>query len=439
MNDLMKIYDNLESNYDVTYPENSNATYQSLLNYSNEGEKPRQSWYRYKEGYSLDLIKKIICDYKIEEEGVILDPFLGSGTTVMAANSLGKKGIGFEVNPFSFFLSKCKLSNYTNEQVNLFRTSFIKIINKAKLVNNQVSELPKLSISDKVFNKNIESFFMTIKYEINNADIDNEVKNLLLLGWLSTLEAISTYRKAGNGLKIRKTFKNVYDTIEKVEEILLKQYNKMYKDLKNDNNKYNVELYNNSALNLSKFIESESIEGVIFSPPYANAFDYTEIYKLELWFGGFVNEYKDLKYLRNNSLRSHLNGLTIKQNIDDVGLPTLYELDCLLELLISKDLWNKKIPLMLRLYFGQMYHLLEEVYKSLKPEGYCAIIVGNSSYGGIIFPTDLLLAKYAEKIGFEVDKIEVDRYIITSSQQYKLTSKMKKYLRESVVCLKKKK
>lgn len=439
MNDLMKIYDNLESNYDVTYPENSNATYQSLLNYSNEGEKPRQSWYRYKEGYSLDLIKKIICDYKIEEEGVILDPFLGSGTTVMAANSLGKKGIGFEVNPFSFFLSKCKLSNYTNEQVNLFRTSFIKIINKAKLVNNQVSELPKLSISDKVFNKNIEPFFMTIKYEINNADIDNEVKNLLLLGWLSTLEAISTYRKAGNGLKIRKTFKNVYDTIEKVEEILLKQYNKMYKDLKNDNNKYNVELYNNSALNLSKFIESESIEGVIFSPPYANAFDYTEIYKLELWFGGFVNEYKDLKYLRNNSLRSHLNGLTIKQNIDDVGLPTLYELDCLLELLISKDLWNKKIPLMLRLYFGQMYHLLEEVYKSLKPEGYCAIIVGNSSYGGIIFPTDLLLAKYAEKIGFEVDKIEVDRYIITSSQQYKLTSKMKKYLRESVVCLKKKK
>ena len=36
---------------------------------------------------------------------------------------------------------------------------------------------------------------------------------------------------------------------------------------------------------------------------------------------------------------------------------------------------------------------------------------------------------------FNVDKIEVDRYIITSSQQYEMTKETGKYLRESVVCL----
>ena len=32
-----------------------------------------------------------------------MDPFLGSGSTIIAANQLGLNGIGFEVNPFSYF------------------------------------------------------------------------------------------------------------------------------------------------------------------------------------------------------------------------------------------------------------------------------------------------------------------------------------------------
>ena len=52
-------------------------------------------------------------------------------------------------------------------------------------------------------------------------------------------------------------------------------------------------------------------------------------------------------------------------------------------------------------------------------------------------PTDLILAEYASSIGFKVDKIEVDRFIIPSSQQYNRTKSFSKFIRESVVCLKK--
>ena len=82
-----------------------------------------------------------------------------------------------------------------------------------------------------------------------------------------------------------------------------------------------------------------------------------------------------------------------------------------------------------------MFKIIKDSYDILEKDGFCSIIVGNSAYGGIVFPTDLILADFAESIGFKVDKIDVYRYIIPSSQQYNETLKNKKYLRESVVCL----
>ena len=176
-----------------------------------------------------------------------------------------------------------------------------------------------------------------------------------------------------------------------------------------------------------------SVSGIIFSPPYANSFDYTEIYKLELWFGEFVKSYEDLKVLRSQSLRSHLNGLLKEQDADTSILPGY--LNSLLAELRTKKLWNKRIPTMLELYYLDMFEVIKKSYNALEKDGFCSIVVGNSSYGGIVFPTDLILADYAEGIGFKVDKIEVDRFIITSSQQYEMTKENGRYLRESVICL----
>jgi hypothetical protein len=99
-------------------------------------------------------------------------------------------------------------------------------------------------------------------------------------------------------------------------------------------------------------------------------------------------------------------------------------MDSLLSELKTKKLWDKRIPQMLQLYFSDMFKVISQCYRVLEDEGFCAIVVGNSAYSGVVFPTDLLLAKYAESIGFEVDQILVDRYTITSSQQYEETKEL---------------
>lgn len=419
----------LENKYRVIYPESANATYTSLLNYSDDLNKPFQRWYRYKEGFSVELVELLIKEYSKHKEGIILDPFSGSGSTLLAANDMGYSGVGFEVNPFSFFLSKCKLEKYTKEIIEQFKGKYEDILQKAETVDDEYV-LPKLSISEKVFGDDIEKYYMNIGLLIEKCNEDERITNLLKLGWLACLEPLCNYRKAGNGLKIKKYVKPRIITVDDARVMLLEEYQNMYIDLLKSKSMGDATVYNESCLNMSKRIKPDSIEGVIFSPPYANCFDYTEIYKLELWFGKFVSEYSDLKKLRNVSLHSHLNG--------DLNIEVESKSETLSKLLVElqqKELWDKKIPKMLQLYYDDMFKVLDESYKALDDKGFCCIVVGNSAYGGIVFPADLILAEYAEKIGFKVDKIEVDRYIITSSQQYEMTKETGKYLRESVVCL----
>ena len=425
------MYTDLEERFNVIYPESNNATYNSLLNYSEEGKKTFQRWYRYKEGYSIDLVKNLINEYAQDEYGIILDPFTGSGTTLLGACELGYEAVGFEVNPFSYFLATIKTRKHSVEIIKEFYHAYSSIIDESKLQDIE-KELPLLSISHKVFDENVRKIMMNVRYLIDKYNENQEVKDLLLLGWLACLEELSNYRKAGNGLKMRKTVKPRIITSDDVYGKLMSQFDIMYKDLIQNNSECKSILYNTSCLNMNQYINDNTLTGIIFSPPYANCFDYTEIYKLELWFGDFVNEYSDLKKLRKKSLRSHLNG-----NLDENDLTVLSNeyLEQILIQLESRKLWDKRIPKMLKLYFTDMYLLLKQCYVALKDNGFCSIIVSNSAYGGIIIPTDLIIADIAERLGFKVDKIFVDRYIITSSQQYEITSSNKKYLRESIICL----
>ena len=57
----------LENRFNIRYPQKTKATYTSLLNYSKDLDTSLQRWYRYKEGYSIELVKNIINKYMFNE------------------------------------------------------------------------------------------------------------------------------------------------------------------------------------------------------------------------------------------------------------------------------------------------------------------------------------------------------------------------------------
>ena len=180
-------------------------------------------------------------------------------------------------------------------------------------------------------------------------------------------------------------------------------------------------------------IENKSVGLCVFSPPYANCFDYCEVYKLELWIGGFVKSYEDFEKYRSMALRSHVNSKfnhTLRLNNQDV--------DTIASLVSTFNIWNKNIPDMIRGYFDDMELLLKRVHSMLTNGSKCYIVVANSAYKGILVPTDMLLADIAKQIGYKFDVIKVARKIRSSSQQMKgLYETYDSLMRESIVVLEK--
>jgi len=78
--------------------------------------EPRHRWYYYKEGFSSDLVQKAIEDSDIAENDLVIDPFNGSGTVTLTSALSGFNSIGYEVNPFTSFLSKAKLGTISDKK-----------------------------------------------------------------------------------------------------------------------------------------------------------------------------------------------------------------------------------------------------------------------------------------------------------------------------------
>lgn len=419
----------LQNGLPVKNLESADATYLSEVNYRGDLDAPFQRWFNYKEGYSLELNFRLFKRFGIDENSkkVVMDPFSGSGTTLLAAKMRNIESIGFEVNPFSYFFSKIKTANYDQEILNEL-DKVIKEIESTNFKKKEKITFPGLGMANRVFEPSIIKELYAIKESVINSQSNLQLHELLLFAWISILERVSLYRKAGNGLK-KKVYKEPR-TKPRPKTKLVEQLKIMKSDLENVTSGKVPTIYNQSALEINSKVNPSSVDLVVFSPPYANCFDYTEIYKVELWFGGFIKSKEELKRLRETSLRSHLNH-SFEPN------EFMPEFKSTLESLRKVELWDKRIPLMLNYYFLEMEEVLRQLFSSLKKGGHVAIVVSNSSYGNVIVATDLILARISQRIGYQVLEIDVARQIITSSQQYKATENLRSFLRESIILLKK--
>jgi hypothetical protein len=396
-------------------------------------------WLRYREAYSPELIDKL------DLNGKILDPFSGCGSIMVGAAQRGLSSTGVDINPLSTFSTKVKLAKLSTSEINQVRA--IQKDLKAIINKSQASTLPELSISEKVFEPEILSVVLKSKSAIEKIRSENpRVGDFLHLAWLESLEKIGSYFKEGNGIKYRnkqrskgkykdkkdgewqlKRFGN--DQTSFAINCLSDQLNLMLEDTSEwkTGSWSKQEIKSGSALKLDELIPRKKFDSIIFSPPYANRFDYFEAFKVELWFGGFVSSYEGLNKLRKQSLRSHLAAEYRTTN------PVFEELETLINMMDqTTSSWRMGVPDLLRGYFQDMHTVLKHC-RNLAPNGRTHVVVGNSAFAGVIIPTDVLTAMIGIRSGFSKAKIIESRHLTVSPQQRAILSGFECYMRESVV------
>jgi hypothetical protein len=422
LDEYVKVIDRLQKKYKIS----EGSDFEELVNFKTNKTSPKHGWYEYKQGYGEELVRAIIKTENPSKKYYVLDPFAGVGTTNLVAQDLGYKSIGFDINPMAILAAKAKTIYYTPNDIEKIK-QLIKGFEPTE--SSPIIPEPKV-IASSFTNKSLECLYK-IKYFCEQLEKgeSEKISHLFKLAFLSIVEDCSLRNKDGNGIKLNPKKKPIPD----IYVYFLNKCNLMLKDIEISNYKEEVTLFNGSMLiddYLNK-VKNLKIGISVYSPPYANCFDYCEVYKLEFWLGWFVKDYDGFKFYREMAMRSHVNSTfdhKIKNHNNDI--------DVIANTIGTYNIWNKNIPDMLRGYFDDTHELLKRLKPMFARNAACYIVVANSGYKGILVPTDLLIADIANLLGYKVEKIMFARKIRSSSQQMtELNGKYNNLVRESIVVI----
>ncbi|HYF32495.1 MAG TPA: DNA methyltransferase [Chitinophagaceae bacterium] len=380
-------------------------------NYENAIQLPRHRWYYYKEGFSPLLVENAIQQVGLGKDEIVIDPFNGSGTTTLTATSLGYPSIGVEVNPFTTFLAQTKTKNADSSEIDKWAEKVL--IKSEKGLKSDLlgySTFSKVKGLDKwLFNDSVLKSFEGGWSETNNIESYN-LRRLLRLALITATMDNCNARRDGKCLRYRDSWKQYdfdkYTFLDSLENNIA--------EIKADVEAQRLPSISNIYQgDCRKFLQAkdsfETFKLCITSPPYLNTFDYTDIYRPELFLGKFVNDNQELYNLRLQTVRSHLQAAWDRPNQSDFGdlyTQNINHLNANLD-----GLMHKNIPLMVQAYFEDMHQILSILKTKAQKDAQIWFVVSNSAYADREIPVDLIISDIGSKIGWYLKEIVALRYL----------------------------
>lgn len=393
---------------------------------------PVHNWFQYTQGFSPQIVDYYLDQWGSKKNDVFLDPFVGSGTSLLQCQSRGIKSYGWDISPLSIFLSKVKTTPVDLKKVNLMLDSLYEKL-KGSRKHSLSIPIELKEHFEKVFSQNILQQLSIFQNWFIEQNESNEL-NFILCAALSSLEEVSNIRKHGshyrfmNNDNVGVNQKISFEGLSFVRSFKTKVQNQIA-----DHSIINATptaLVSNSDARNSKLKYNVKADWVITSPPYLNRNNYIAQSKTEMFFGGLLKSFNEYRDLTKKTLRSHVEAESINEAPYRNAL-----IDEMVNLVCKMGESYKGVSEMIHGYFEDMSSVLNNLVHSTKPNAKVAFIVGCSRWSGVVVPTDLLIAKIAEETGnYQLEQIEVVRYKGNAPQQ------MAKYgrhpVRESVVILK---
>lgn len=371
-------------------------------------------WYNYLEEFPYGLIEDKIKEYQIKPNSLIIDPFAGSGTTLISANMFQCNAIGFDTNPLMTFVSTIKttwdinLAHFKKEIYNVCKQFLEKIkdYDKLQLRRGFLEYMPKKELNQWL-SQALQKEVNLLKIIIDKIE-DQKIKNVLLLAL-----AKSCFDASYVSLCPGTTF---YPFREKEDfwDLFTQKIIQIYDDLRTiqKHNHYGKStLINDTCLNAGRYIMANSIDFIITSPPYPNDLEYTRQTRLELYLLDFVKNMEDVQQIKRKMVKGSTK-LIFKESNSETFVMKFNEVkmvsDKIYEQTKDKN-WGFDYPKMVREYFGDMYLCMKEFHNLLKRDAHFLLVAGDQTVKGVYIPVCDVLIKMAEEIGYRNCRKELFR------------------------------
>jgi hypothetical protein len=394
-------------------------------------------WYRFVLAYPDHLVSDVLDRFGVRNDQVVLDPFAGTGTTLVECKKRGIDSIGIDANPVSSFASKVKttwdidLAEFDHRRRDLlryvrgamrsmgskqfpFQLSFDDLLPAKKVVQDSAPDgyedlkalLPKNWISPLPLRRVLE-----LKRAIDQME-EGAITDLFRLALATVIVADASNLGFGPEVYVKKQRKDA-----NVSGAFAEKLRKMRYDLEVVQRipRPGAATVHCGDARLLTSMVGGSIDFVITSPPYPNEKDYTRTTRLELILLGFIQKKNDLRQLKQGMLRSHTRNI-YKADNDSKCVADVPEIQQ-----VSKQIEQRRIKRgatsgferlyhrVVTEYFGGMYRVLEQLQRVMPPGGKLALVVGDQmSYFRVPIRTAKLLSLVACR---KLDYAEVETVI----------------------------
>jgi DNA modification methylase len=409
-------------------------------------------WYRFVLSFPPHLVRDYISKFGLNAQHRVLDPFCGTGTTLVECKKLGIPSFGLESNPVVHFASQTKLRWNVAPQELLDHALRVAETARRALALQGFREDEQPRLLDDAKAKRIE--LKVLPEECSALLLTDSISNLPLHKTLVLLDAIAqhhderfiNYERLALADALVNEISNLHFGPEvgvgpakldaPVISLWLDGIRAMVQDLENLPHDKTTEatVYLADSREVASILPPNSIDAVITSPPYPNEKDYTRTTRLESVLLGFIRSKEDLRSLKKQLIRSNTRGV-YKADTDDLLVAGNKEIQRIAEAIekrrieLKKDSGFEKLyARVTKLYFGGMTRHLSELRRVLRPGAQLAYVVGDqASYLRIMIRTGQILADIATSLGYEVVGIDLFRT--------RLSTATREQLREEVVLL----
>lgn len=409
-------------------------------------------WYRFVLSFPPHLVRDYISKFGLTAQHRVLDPFCGTGTTLVECKKLGIPSCGLESNPVVHFASETKLRWNVVPQALLDHALKVAETARRALALQGLRENEQPRLLDGAAARRIE--LKVLPEECSDLLLTDSISTLPLHKTLVLLDAIAqhhderfiNYERLALADALVNEISNLHFGPEvgvgpakldaPVISLWLDGIRAMVQDLENLPHDKTTEasVFLADSREVASILPPNSIDAVITSPPYPNEKDYTRTTRLESVLLGFIRSKEDLRSLKKQLIRSNTRGV-YKADTDDLLVAGNKEIQRIAEAIenrrieLKKDSGFEKLyARVTKLYFGGMTRHLSEMRRVLRPGAQLAYVVGDqASYLRIMIRTGQLLAEIATSLGYEVVGIDLFRT--------RLSTATREQLREEVVLL----
>lgn len=363
----------------------------------------RYGWLRLTPAYSVHLVSQIL-DAEQAQDAVVLDPFMGTGTTALVCAEKGVAADTTDINPFLFWLAKTKTAHYNRQEIACFQALAQEVVHAINTPCETVVWTPALHQIEKWWDaqtlRALGQAMAAIQARSDNTP--TPAIDLLKIAFCRTMIERSNVSFAHQSMSfkagsINGILNTAYDDVceswrRAVTEISLSAASLIA---------LAPHVILADARDLSQHLRHNSYSCVITSPPYPNRMSYIRELRPYMYWLGYLQDSQTAGELDWQAIGGTWGIATSRvgkwRPPTDIGMPFKGFQSIL-------DRIGETSPVLSRYvqkYFYDMAQHCHGLFQVVRPGGTINYIVGNSKFYDVMLPVEEIFAALFTQSGFE--------------------------------------